>query len=92
MGDKSELIAPASKASDGQRFWLHASSPSYSSATVARVLASRRAPLRSSTSAFGSSDPAVRTPRGRWYLKDRPTSLTPAPSSAEANVSPLKPE
>ena len=26
------------------------------------------------TSAFGSSDPAARTPRGRWYLKLRPTS------------------
>ena len=54
-----------SKASEGQRFWLAAISPSYSSVVVARVFGSRRAPVRSSTSAFGSSEPAVRMPRGR---------------------------
>ena len=32
----------------------------------------RRAPVPSSTSAFGSSAPAATMPRGRWYLKLRP--------------------
>ena len=31
------------------------------------------------------------TPRGRWYLKLRPTSRTPLASKAEATVSPSKP-
>jgi len=30
-------------------------------------------------------------PRGRWYLKLRPTSLTPFASKAEASVSPASP-
>jgi len=59
------LTDSASNLSDGQRFWLCASSPSNTSTVVARVLGSRRAPLRSSTSAFGSSDPAAIGPRGR---------------------------
>ena len=46
------------------------------------------APAPTVTSAFGSSDPALSTPRGRWYLKLRPTTATPAASSAEASVSP----
>ena len=33
-----------------------------------------------SISAFGSSDPAVSTPRGRWYLKLRPTMRWRTPS------------
>ena len=61
----SRLTAITSKASDGQRFWLAATSPSNSSTTVARVFGSRRAPSRNSTSAFGSSGPAVKMPRGR---------------------------
>ena len=32
--------------------------------------------------------PADITPRGRWYLKLRPITLTPLASSAEARVSP----
>ena len=83
-----ELAAIRSKASEGQRFWLSAARPSKSSIAVARVFGSRRAPARSSTSAFGSSGPAERMPRGRWYLKERPTSLTPLATSAEASVSP----
>jgi hypothetical protein len=64
-GDSLSLIAMASNRKLGQRFWLVASSPSNSSATVARVFGSCRAPVRSSTSAFGSSDPAEIGPRGR---------------------------
>ena len=56
-----------------------------------RVLASVRPPWRSSTSALGSEAPAVTMPRGRWYLKLRPTRWTPLAMSAEASVSPEKP-
>src|SRR3954452_13980900 len=60
--------------------------------SVARVFGSLRPPGRSSwISAFGSSAPAERMPRGRWYLKERPTRRTPLARSAEASVSPAKP-
>ena len=55
---------------------------------VVAMLGSARAPSRMTTSAFGSSGPALEMPRGRWYLKLRPTSRTPLASSAEASVSP----
>lgn len=42
-------------------------------------------------SAFGSSDPALTAPLGRWYLKDRPIRWTQLASSAEATVSPRRP-
>jgi hypothetical protein len=58
-------IAPASKRTDGQQFWLRALKPSYSSTTVARVFGSVRAPRASCTSALGSSTPALKIPRGR---------------------------
>ena len=42
--------------------------------TLARTLGWRRALSREiSTSAFGSSGPDAKIPRGRWYLKERPT-------------------
>jgi hypothetical protein len=85
------LIASASKRNEGQRFWLRATMPSNTSCTVARTLGVWLVAPTISTSAFGSSDPAVRIPRGRWYLKLRPTSLTPLANSAEASVSPLNP-
>ena len=72
----------------GKRFWLVAVRPGKNSMVVARVLGSRRSPVRSSTSALGSSDPADRISRGRWYLKLRPTRRTPFASKAEARVSP----
>jgi hypothetical protein len=60
--------------------------------TVARTLGVRRAPSRwMPTSAFGSSAPAERKPRGRWYLNERPTRCTPLAISAEASVSPSRP-
>jgi hypothetical protein len=40
------------------------------------------------TIADGSSAPAEKMPRGRWYLKLRATIRTPLASSAEAKVSP----
>ncbi len=55
------MIASTSKRNDGQRFWLRASRPSKSSMTVARVFGSRRAPLRNSTSALGSSGACAQT-------------------------------
>ncbi len=59
-------MAPMSKAREGQRFWLVASSPARSSWSVARVLGSNRpGPRRVPISAFGSSEPAETTPRGR---------------------------
>ena len=86
------LIAPTSKASEGQRFWLVASRPSRSSWMVARVFGSKRpGPRRVPMSAFGSSEPAETTPRGRWYLNERPIRWTPLASSAEARVSPARP-
>jgi len=51
----------------------------------------RRAPLPTSTSALGSSEPHDHTPRGRCSLKLRPTIRRPPASSAEASVSPAKP-
>ena len=48
-------------------------------------------PAPSWTSALGSSTPAATMPRGRWYLKLRPTRWMPAASSADASVSPAKP-
>jgi len=56
---------PPPRPLSGQRFWLLASRPSYNSTVVERVLGSRRAPERNSTSALGSSEPAVKMPRGR---------------------------
>ena len=61
----------------GQRFWLSATSPSCKATVVARLFGSRRAPSPSVTSAFGSSGPAVITPRRRWYLNERPKAAHP---------------
>ena len=85
----ASLIAPTSRFSEGQWFWLVVLRPSKTSSTVARVFGSKRPLPRSvPTSAFGSSEPAERMPRGRWYLNERPTRWTPLASSAEARVSP----
>ena len=73
------------------RFWLRVVSPSNNSCMVARTFGVWLAAPITSIIAFGSSDPAVSTPRGRWYLKLRPTTLTPLAKSAEATVSPLNP-
>jgi hypothetical protein len=81
----------ASWASEGQRFWETASSPSQISCTVARTFGVWWTPRPTVTSAFGSSDPAVRMPRGRWYLNDRATRRTSLARSAEASVSPRSP-
>ena len=54
-----------------------------------RLAAPRR--FSTVTSALGSSTPAVSRPRGRWYLNERPNSVTPLASSAEASVSPAWP-
>ena len=59
---------------------------------VARVFGSKRpGPRRVPISALGSSEPAETTPRGRWYLNERPIRWTPLASSAEARVSPARP-
>ena len=55
---------------------------------VARTLGSARAPAPRVTRAFGSSLPALKMPRGRWYLKLRPTTFSPFAIRAEARVSP----
>jgi hypothetical protein len=59
------MMAPQSKDTLGQQLMLRASSPSYNSTIVAGRLGSARAPRPMRTSAFGSSGPAVTTPRGR---------------------------
>jgi hypothetical protein len=84
-------MAPRSTSSDGQRFWLAATRPSYSSCWVARMSGWVRAPVSSCTRALGSSAPAPTMPRGRWYLKLRPTRRTPLAINAEASVSPWNP-
>ena len=58
------------------------------SAVVILVFGSRRAPVRNSASAFGSSAPALKIPRGRCSLKLRPTRRTPLANRADARVSP----
>ena len=70
------------------QFWPAALTPSNSSTRVARAFGSVCSRLPSCTSALGSSAPAPKTPRGRWYLKLRPTKWTPFASKAEASVSP----
>ena len=62
--------------------------PNARATCVALRLGVSSAPSPTSQSAFGSSAPAARMPRGRWYLKERPTRWTPLASSAEATVSP----
>ena len=62
------------------------------SGVVKRVGDVQRASSRMTvTRALGSSDPAAMTPRGRWYLNERPNTRTPFASKAEASVSPAKP-
>ena len=78
-----------SKFTEPKKFWLDARNPSKSSTLVALVLGSLNGPSPISTNALGSSDPALKIPLGRWYLKDLPTILTLLATRAEANVSPL---
>jgi hypothetical protein len=59
---------------------------------VARKFGVVMPPRVTSTIAFGSSVHAPQIPRGRWYLKLRPTILTPLAMSAEAMLSPMTPE
>ena len=42
--------------------------------------------------ALGSSEPEATIPLGRWYLKDLPTKTWSFDNSAEAKVSPSKPD
>ena len=86
--DDAHIEARATASGSGSRRCR----PSYSSTCVARRFGAVRALSRATvTSAFGSSEPADRMPRGRWYLNERPTRCTPLASSAEASVSPAKP-
>ena len=65
-GDSRLLTPPISKASEGQRFCDDTFMPSKTSCTGARTFGWRRAASRdTSISAFGSSGPAERMPRGR---------------------------
>ena len=82
------FIAPKSKDTEGQQFWLVATNPSTNSTVVAIALGSVLAPLYNWTWALGSSTPAPVNPLGLWYLKLRPTKWIPLASSADAKVSP----
>ena len=62
-----------------------------SGSVVARRFGVVLPPRVTSTIAFGSSVQAPHNPRGRWYLKLRPTILTPFATKAEATLSPAKP-
>ncbi|MCY1444407.1 hypothetical protein D9M71_608780 [compost metagenome] len=73
----------------GQPLVLLDTRPSYSACWVARTLGiwvASREPI--CMIAFGSSGPAATMPRGREYLKLRPTMSTPLASRAAARVSP----
>ncbi|MNY38276.1 hypothetical protein D3C86_1728930 [compost metagenome] len=73
----------------GQPFTLLATRPGYRACWVARTLGICAASVEPICStAFGSSAPAATMPRGREYLKLRPTTSTPLASSAAARVSP----
>jgi len=73
----------------GQPLVLVATRPEYSACWVARTLGIWVASLEPiCRMAFGSSVPAAMMPRGREYLKLRPTISTPLASSAAARVSP----
>ena len=87
----AELTAPISNSTEGQAFCEAALSPSTSSNWVALMLGSLRGSSPTWTRALGSSAPAVTMPRGRWYLKLRPTRWTPLASSAAARLSPARP-
>lgn len=66
IGERRSLIALRSKDSDGKRFCEAMMAPSNTSCTVARTLGClRRLSRETSISAFGSSGPAERKPRGR---------------------------
>ena len=58
---------------------------------VAGLFGSNRPSLRTLTSALGSSGPAEKIPRGRWYLKDLARIILPLAIIADARVSPRKP-
>ncbi|MNG07983.1 hypothetical protein D3C84_913120 [compost metagenome] len=76
----------------GQPLVLLATRPAYSACWVARTLgtwADSVEPI--CRTALGSSAPAATMPRGREYLKLRPTMSTPLASRAAARVSPAKP-
>ena len=90
IGENRLLIAPKSKFTVGQQFWLSALNPSKISICVALMFGSVLPfPLITWTSAFVSSAPELNIPLGRWYLKLLPTKWTPLARSAEAKVSPL---
>lgn len=86
--DSGPFTAPTSKSSEGQWFCEAAVSPSNSSVVVARWLGSNRLPVPRFIRALGSSAPDAMTPRGRWYLNERPISIWSLASKALASVSP----
>jgi hypothetical protein len=67
------------------------SQPGCTATTSARTLGTLRPPARTCTSALTSLFAALSSPRGRWYLNERPSTLTPLAASAELIVSPAKP-
>ncbi|MNF89365.1 hypothetical protein D3C84_718880 [compost metagenome] len=76
----------------GQPLVLVATRPANSACWVARMLGTWALSVEPSCStALGSSAPAATMPRGREYLKLRPTISTPLASRAAARVSPAKP-
>ena len=85
------MIAARSAAAVGAALTERTAMSFSSASVVARRFGVVR-PLRvTSTIAFGSSVHAPHTPRGRWYLKLRPTMRTPFANKAEAMLSPTKP-
>ncbi|MNM85562.1 hypothetical protein D3C81_976860 [compost metagenome] len=73
----------------GQPLVLVATKPAYRACWVARTLGTWVASVAPICRiAFGSSEPAAMIPRGREYLKLRPTMSTPLASNAAARVSP----
>lgn len=77
-----------SQSSEGKRFWVTTFRPLKISCWVAGMLGSRRSPSSTVTKALSSTPAVSAPPRGRWYLKERPNSVRPDASSAEATVSP----
>jgi hypothetical protein len=65
--------------------------PGTKGTSVMRALGTVRSPSNNCTSALGSSTPALKMPRGRWYFQLRATMRTPCAKRAEAKVSPAKP-
>ena len=73
-----------SRSAEGHAFWRSTRIPSRAGSVQARTLGIPSICIRQ----FGHEPVMHDSPRGRWYLNDRPVIVTPAAASADPTVSP----